>query len=134
MQRQAGFTLIEMVIVIILLAILATYAIPRLSTTEDAARRGAFWGAVGALGSAVSVAKAVNRTSSPTVAQVIAEFDGGGDFTAAAGACPAEDATNDQLTITAGTALNITADFNSTVTYCVSLGYAAGSLTKPTDL
>lgn len=131
MSKQAGFTLIELVLVIVILGIMAAMALPRFADVENSARRGAFQGAVGAMASAVSIAKAVNRTGTPTVANVIAQFDGAGDFTAAAGACPG---TATALSTTAGTDISITANFNSATTYCVSLGYAAGVLTKPTDL
>ena len=72
-KQQTGFTLIEMVIVIILLGILAAVAVPRLGDVTTSARAGVQQGTLGALKSAWAIAYAVARTE-PTGTQVAAQM------------------------------------------------------------
>lgn len=55
-MKNRGFTLIELVIVIVLLGILAATALPKFANLTDQARTAAVQGVAGALGSAVSIA------------------------------------------------------------------------------
>lgn len=59
MKKQAGFTMIELVIVIVILGILAATALPRFMDLTDEAEDAAVAGFAGALGSGVSMARAL---------------------------------------------------------------------------
>jgi prepilin-type N-terminal cleavage/methylation domain-containing protein len=70
--KQAGFTLVELIIVIIIIGILAAVAIPALTTVSDSARAGVQSATLGALKSAWSIAYAANTGATPNHAQVAA--------------------------------------------------------------
>jgi len=61
MARQSGFTLIELVMVIVILGILAASAIPKFVDVSGDARQSAVSGIAGALGSASAINYAVKR-------------------------------------------------------------------------
>lgn len=76
-KTRSGFTLIELVIVIVLLGILAATALPRFAKLTDQARAAANDGVAGGLGAAVAIAHAAwYAGGAPTTAGSSVELEG----------------------------------------------------------
>jgi len=70
-RTQAGFTLIELVIVIVILGILASVAIPKYEDMREQARTAALKGQLGAIRSAVSIQYARNALNTSATFPVL---------------------------------------------------------------
>ena len=83
-NQQSGFTLIELVIVIILLGIIGATVTPQFINIQDNARDAVAEAAVGALNSTALIGFAAGSGTENTIATIIGSTDG----VAAAGAYP----------------------------------------------
>lgn len=76
MQRQAGFTLIELVMVIVILGILSAFALPRFADLGSEARTATVQAALGAVKAASAIAHADALVSNQNTATGLVTLDG----------------------------------------------------------
>lgn len=76
MKKQAGFTLIELVMVIVILGILAASFAPKFLDVKTSAVEGVQEGAKGAVAGAITISLAKNKGTYPSVTALAAAVDG----------------------------------------------------------
>lgn len=107
-QFQHGFTLIELVIVIVLIGVLSAVALPRFSNLTTQARQASAAGIAGGLSAAVSVAHAQWLASgSPTSINLEGQTIYLSPVVAGVGGWPEDTATTGTGTATAAKCLNV---------------------------
>jgi MSHA pilin protein MshA len=88
-SKQAGFTLVELIVVIVVLGILAATALPKFVNVSQDARRASVEGLTGALRSSVSLVQAKYYAAGNTTATTVTMQDGSTVAVAAGTGIPA---------------------------------------------
>tara|TARA_R110001583_G_scaffold10698_2_gene49040 strand:+ start:6977 stop:7411 length:435 start_codon:yes stop_codon:yes gene_type:complete len=136
MQKQSGFTLIELVIVIIILGILAATAVPKFVNLQSDARQSAMKGVKGALEGAATLTysrAAIDgveqlASSSANDIDTVYGYPASTDLVDAAGLA----VTDWTITATGGTAIIVAENAPTSVTNCQVTYVEATSIARPT--
>lgn len=141
-RKEKGFTLIELVMVIVILGILAAFALPRFADLGGDAREASIKGAAGSVRSAAAIAHSRwLADGSPTTSPITVDLDGATGITMTTSGYPTADNAgiveaaqlSDEFIVTGGT-ISLDADSAGDATGTCSFTYdaTAGSVTLDT--
>ena len=135
-MKQAGFTLIELVVVITILGILAAFALPRFANVESQARIASINGLAGGMRAAVALAHSQWLVDGATAGSVTIQMEGvnvdlvdGWPDASTTGI----DAAMQDLSSYGGSAGNYTLRANCLTTYALGVGGAAPTINTDTS-
>jgi MSHA pilin protein MshA len=129
MKRQQGFTIIELIVVIVVLGILAATAIPRFANIGTEARIASMQGVAGSMNSAKEVIRAKWYAQGSTSLTTVTTVDGTSvavtSGTGANAGFPTAAGMVNALSVTG----NISCTAAGTVTTCTATGFASCTVT-----